>query len=89
MVTKISKWGNSQGIRLSSEILSETGYSAGDEVSVTATKNGILIQKSEKRPKKLKAYGALKKYAKRFISDEEMSLAWADVAERSWNEKDS
>lgn len=89
MITTISKWGNSQGIRLSSEILRETGYAAGDEVSVTATKNGILIQKRIMRPKKMKAAGILKGYVKRHVSDEEMRGAWEETVSRRWNEKDS
>ena len=87
MITTISKWGNSQGVRLSSEILKESGYSAGDKVSVTTTSNGILIQKKTKHPEEMKTYGALKQYGKRFISDEEMEGAWAEAVERNWHEK--
>ena len=34
MITTISKWGNSQGVRISSDILRSIGYSTGDEVYV-------------------------------------------------------
>ena len=87
MITTISKWGNSQGVRISSDILKSIGYSKGDEVSVTATEDGILIQKRTKQPKKLKAAGILKGYVKRHISDEEMENAWKNAAVEKWNEK--
>ena len=89
MITTISKWGNSQGVRISSDILKSIGYSKGDEVSVTATEDGILIQKRTKQPKKLKAAGILKGYVKRHISDEEMENAWKNAAVEKWNEKNS
>ena len=89
MITTISKWGNSQGVRISSDILKSIGYSKGDEVSVTATEDGILIQKRTKQPKELKAAGILKGYVKRHISDEEMENAWKNAAVEKWNEKNS
>lgn len=89
MITTISKWGNSQGVRISSDILKSIGYSKGDEVSVTATEDGILIQKRTKQPKELKAAGILKGYVKRHISDREMENAWEMAAVEKWNEKNS
>ncbi len=89
MITTISKWGNSQGVRISNDILKSIGYSKGDEVSVTATEDGILIQKRTKQPKELKAAGILKGYVKRHISDEEMENAWKNAAVEKWNEKNS
>lgn len=89
MITTISKWGNSQGVRISSDILKSIGYSKGDEVNVTATEDGILIQKRTKQPKELKAAGILKGYVKRHISDEEKENAWKNAAVEKWNEKNS
>ena len=87
MITTISKWGNSQGVRISNDILKVIGYSTGDEVIVTATENGILIQKKTRQPKELKAAGILKGYVKRHISDEEMGNAWEAATVEKWNEK--
>jgi antitoxin MazE len=42
MVTKIQKWGNSQGLRLSRHVLEEANLSTGDNVSVTV-KNGTIV----------------------------------------------
>lgn len=45
----LSKWGSSQGIRLSKEIIDLTKLKIGDEVSITATENQIVIKKTIKR----------------------------------------
>jgi antitoxin MazE len=42
MVTKIQKWGNSQGLRLAKEVLQNARMSLGDEVDVTA-RDGLII----------------------------------------------
>ena len=44
MTTKIQKWGNSQGLRLSKEILEFAHLSVGDLVSVIAQKQAIVIK---------------------------------------------
>ena len=87
MITTISKWGNSQGVRIPCDILKSAGYSVGDEVEVTTDDRGILIQKRTKQPEQLKAAGMLRKYVKKHISDKEMENAWRDAAVEKWNEK--
>jgi antitoxin MazE len=42
MVTKVQKWGNSQGLRLARRILDELRISIGDEVEVTA-RDGVIV----------------------------------------------
>lgn len=42
MITKVKKWGNSQGLRLSKELLSQVDMSVGDAVEV-AVQDGALI----------------------------------------------
>jgi len=42
MVTKIQKWGNSQGLRLAKQILEETHISIGDPVDVS-TRDGVIV----------------------------------------------
>jgi antitoxin MazE len=44
MVTKIQKWGNSQGLRISKGVLGEIHISVGDSVDVRIQKGAILIQ---------------------------------------------
>jgi antitoxin MazE len=43
MVTKVQKWGNSQGLRLSKELLSDADLEVGDAVSVTVQDGSLVI----------------------------------------------
>ncbi|MCZ7624824.1 MAG: transcriptional regulator/antitoxin, MazE [Candidatus Methylomirabilota bacterium] len=42
MITRVQKWGNSQGIRLSKQLLSEVEIKIGDAVDV-AVRNSTLV----------------------------------------------
>lgn len=42
MITKVQKWGNSQGLRLSKELLSEAHIAVGDAVDI-AVRDGLLV----------------------------------------------
>ena len=42
MITKVQKWGNSQGVRLSKELLSDAEIAVGDAVDV-AVRDGALV----------------------------------------------
>jgi antitoxin MazE len=42
MVTKIQKWGNSQGLRLAKQVLQDARISVGDDVDVTA-RDGLIV----------------------------------------------
>jgi antitoxin MazE len=42
MLTKIQKWGNSQGLRLPKNLLADADLVPGDEVDI-AVKDGIII----------------------------------------------
>lgn len=48
MVTKVQKWGNSQGLRVSREVLSEAHISVGDEVQVTVKHGAIIVKPAVK-----------------------------------------
>jgi antitoxin MazE len=48
MISKIMKWGNSQGMRFSKETLQEAQLALGDEVEVCVTEEGILIKPAHK-----------------------------------------
>ena len=43
MVTKVQKWGNSQGLRLSRQLLAEADISVGDEVNVAVHDGAIVV----------------------------------------------
>jgi antitoxin MazE len=43
MITKIQRWGNSQGLRLSKALLSDAEIEVGDEVDVTAREGALVV----------------------------------------------
>jgi antitoxin MazE len=43
MITKIQKWGNSQGLRLSKELLSDVQIEVGDAVDVSVRDGSLVI----------------------------------------------
>lgn len=44
MFVKVQKWGNSQGIRLSKEILNQANILIGDELEVVTTEDRLVIK---------------------------------------------
>lgn len=42
MVTKIQRWGNSQGLRLAKQVLEDAHISVGDSVEV-AVRDGLIV----------------------------------------------
>ncbi len=44
MLTKVQKWGNSQGLRFPKTILREAQINVGDEVNVTVQDGKIIIE---------------------------------------------
>ena len=43
MITKVQKWGNSQGLRLSKQLLLEADISVGDSVDVDVREGLIVV----------------------------------------------
>lgn len=43
MVTRVQKWGNSQGLRLSKELLSDAQIDVGDVVDVAVHEGSIVV----------------------------------------------
>jgi len=43
MITKVQKWGNSQGLRVSKELLSESGIAVGDAVDVSVSDGTLVV----------------------------------------------
>ncbi len=52
MITQIKVWGNSQGLRLNKNLLSNAGISTGDDVDVEAKDGTITISPAKSRRKK-------------------------------------
>jgi antitoxin component of MazEF toxin-antitoxin module len=45
MVTKVQKWGNSQGLRLSKDVLDLAGIAVGEDVELVVVNHQILVKK--------------------------------------------
>jgi len=43
MITRVQKWGNSQGLRLSKELLSDAAIDVGDAVDVAVHQGTIVV----------------------------------------------
>ena len=44
MVTRVQKWGNSQGLRFSKSVLTEAGIDVGDQVRVSVQEGRIIVE---------------------------------------------
>ena len=44
MLTKVQKWGNSQGLRVTKTLLDEAGIHIGDEVEVSVGGGRIIVE---------------------------------------------
>ena len=44
MLTKVQKWGNSQGLRFTKALLDEARIEVGDEVKVSVDKGRIIVE---------------------------------------------
>lgn len=49
MVTKVQKWGNSQGLRLPKHILEMARIDVGDEVEVVVREDEITVRKPSRK----------------------------------------
>lgn len=49
MVSKVQKWGNSQGLRLARHVLESADISVGDEVEIIPQESQIIIRKVPKK----------------------------------------
>ena len=79
MITKLQKWGNSQGVRLSKELLAEVDLAVGDAVDVSAA-DGMLVVTPVRR---VRGARDLADVLGRFSADHEAAeLDWGPPAGR-------
>lgn len=53
MHSRVKKWGNSQGLRLSQELLRRANLSVGDAVEITVVDEQIIVKKATPAPPSL------------------------------------
>jgi len=49
MVTKVQKWGNSQGLRLAKDVLENAHIAVGNNVEIVVGKEQIVIKKAARQ----------------------------------------
>jgi len=49
MLSQVSRWGNSQGVRISRKLLRSAGIGLSDEVEIIAKGNSLIIKPTSKK----------------------------------------
>jgi len=82
MVTKIQKWGNSQGLRLPKQVLEDARIAIGDDVDVTARDGMIVIAPA----RRVRGKQSLKELVSRIPEDyEAVEMDWGEpVGKEVW-----
>ena len=71
MITKLQKWGNSQGLRFPKEILKKMHMSVGDEVDIAVMYGEIIIKPSTQIRERYKLKNLVAKIPTNYKSQEE------------------
>jgi len=71
MITKVQKWGNSQGLRFPKEILKKAHVSIGDEVDVSVKHGKIMIESAAQIRGKYKLDELIAKMPSKYNPQEE------------------
>jgi antitoxin MazE len=70
MVTRIQKWGNSQGLRLPKQVLEDARIAVGDDVDVTARDGMIVIAPARRIRGKLSLEELVSRIPENYESEE-------------------
>ena len=79
MITKVQKWGNSQGLRISKELLADVDLTVGDAVEVAAREGTIVITPTRRVRGRHVLSALVKDMPANYTSEE---LAWGPPAGR-------
>ncbi len=71
MVTKVQKWGNSQGLRFTKALLDEARINVGDEVNVSVRKGQIIVEPMTKVRGRYNLKALVAKMPKTYRSEEQ------------------
>ena len=71
MVTRVQKWGNSQGLRFPRDILREASISVGEEVDISVKKGVIIVKPAIRSREKYRLKDLLSKMPSRYTPIEE------------------
>jgi antitoxin MazE len=48
MLAKVQRWGNSQGLRLSKQLLEQANIAVGEDIEIVAKEGQIILKKTKK-----------------------------------------
>ena len=74
MTTTISKWGNSQGIRFSQDMMNDLHLAIGDKVNVFIENNKIIMEPIQKEKIKYDINELVSKIPKDYTVKEEITV---------------
>ena len=82
MLSKIQKWGNSQGLRFTKALLQEAQMNVGDEVSISVQKGRIIVESATKVRGKYDLKELVSKIPQEYQAEE---LDWGEpVGKEEW-----
>lgn len=82
MLTKVQKWGNSQGLRFSKAILEEAHIKVGDEVEITVQDGKIVVEPSQRVRGRIKIEALIAEMPPEYEVEE---VDWGDaVGTEAW-----
>lgn len=82
MVTKVQKWGNSQGLRFTKGVLDQAQIEVGDEVKVSVRAGRIIVEPATKVRGRYKLKNLLARIPKGYRAEE---VDWGSpVGKEAW-----
>ena len=71
MTAKISKWGNSQGLRVPKDVMEQLHLNIGDDVELKIENNKVIIEPVKKEKHKCNLDELIAKMPKNYVAKEE------------------
>jgi antitoxin MazE len=80
MTAKISKWGNSQGLRVPKDVMEQLHLNIGDDVELKIENNKVIIEPVKKEKHKYNLDELIAKMPKNYIPKEEFGNSMGNEA---------
>lgn len=80
MTAKISKWGNSQGLRMPKDIMEKLHLHIGDDVELKIENDKVIIEPIKKEKKKYNLDELIAKMPKNYVAKEEFETNMGNEA---------
>ena len=74
MTATISKWGNSQGLRLPKSVIEDLDLSIGDELKIITKNNRVILEPIRRKKKRYNINDLVEKIPKDYKPSEEFDM---------------